>query len=180
VKNKLILLSLILAIAFAPKAFAQTEETEDTFKWYTSNYGDDTQRDTFFFGETPYLYVHLPYSLDYTRIRSWWFSDESPLDSRPAVIADNSGAVDFWTEMPSSNIIMLMALNSDSINATEDDEWWTVMGDVCDSDNNECINCASTRFKFTAVPEPISSALFLLGGAGIAAIRVRRNKKNKA
>jgi hypothetical protein len=146
--------------------------------WYMTDYGQTHLKNTFSIAETPYLFVHLLQTPPPTSnfAISWWTEDgnnsNGPYNFNIVPDVDNVNN-NYWFTLFDGTV--------PGINKTIGAEW-RVEGDVANfneqGQRTGCIGCGgNTGFKFTAVPEPISAGLFLLGGAGIAVIRKRKNKK---
>lgn len=109
-------------------------------------------------GETPTLYIRLS-AAGSANVASYW---QAPYTA-PAELAINSGSSqDRWLQLASW----------DAVKAAGD---WSVNANVFFP--NGSTDVASTNF--TVTPEPISTTLFLLGGAPLAAHLYRRKKTAK-
>jgi hypothetical protein len=129
-----------------------------------------TEKYTFDWNETPWLYLSLPYSgLNVTA--SWW---EAPVLDGNLFYFVGSG--------PSSNQEIWLSLDSgvdafgnpiDWFDVRQIGEWHITVGYFY-ADGS--LGTASTRF--TVTPEPIGSILFITGGATLAIkYYLRRRKK---
>ncbi|MBI4848043.1 MAG: hypothetical protein HY808_05620 [Nitrospirae bacterium] len=156
--KKILLIICITLIALTNNLNASTCPTcPGTGPYTTDSYG--TQNTEFAPDETPYLYWKLP-SSNISYILSWW-TLEGTNTFYSKELLNTSG----------SDEIRLILDNWDSINPKEGN--WIV--NAFYSAPGENTSCATS---FTVTPEPISSVLFISGGAVFVIKRsLKRRKK---
>jgi len=148
-----------IAVGFAVILFSIFALANSAFAAFDAIYtvgfnGSTTLEDSFDWNEQPWLYLDLPYSgLTYTI--SWWNPD--------------------GTDTYYDNFILLSG-SSDKVWHTLDDwldkrqlGYWNVRADY-----SSHYGAGSGETGFTVTPEPVSSALFLIGGVSLAAFRYRK------
>ena len=128
----------------------------DSFYTTDSN-GSTTAKSTFSLNETPWLYVKVSDAVK--NITSTWWND--PNGNSYDASLPGSTATTKWLTLSDWNTVKTPGN-------------WDINGSVFYR-NGVCETAAT---KFTVTPEPISTALFLLGGAtlGLGAYRKRKQK----
>ena len=161
---------LLLVLGVANCAYA-----DFTSIFTVSSNGSTTPQSTFTLDQTPWLYVELPEgNLNWASAAgSLWFYDSNIIPKGEATGSDFTSpyAREFWLKLD----------NWDSVAKVGD--WHIAAGyelgtpiDLCGTNiilpKDAGVGCAN--FNVTAVPEPVSTVLFLLGGATLAVRRLRR------
>ena len=129
----------------------------DSF-YTTGNTGDSVQKSTFAWDETPWLYIKLSNSIKH--FTSTWWNDPSG-NSYDANLPTSNASTQ-WLSLPDWN----------SVKTTGK---WEINGNAFYPKGAS----DSATTNFTVTPEPISSALFLLGGATFV-LGAYRKRKQKA
>lgn len=111
--------------------------------------------------QSPWLYFLSP-SNTFTYSVSWWNYTGDALKTPSVEITSGTGNIWHGFSNPADWIAIRKAGD------------WTVRADY--SYANGYGSTGEVPFKINAVPEPISSALFLLGGGAIAVLKLRRKK----
>jgi len=162
---------MIIAVLFVMLAFttpASADITDFLAIFTTDSYGSTTPKTSFGWNETPWLYVKLT-SAALNVTSSWWLNPSlNPLAS----VIESGARDEFWLtpvdQYGNSIWDSIKALGTWTINAEA--HFATIPMDK---------NTGSTIF--TVTPEPVSSALFLIGGAALAGSKLyRSNRKRKA
>ncbi len=150
-KKMLILLAIFSGLVLISNAFA-------TDIFMTDSNGSTTPKSTFTLSETPWLYVDLP-TAGLNVIGSWW--------------QEPSHKYDFAGSNPSEN--QQVWISPENWNLIKQTGLWNVQAVYTYAGGS--MGSGTTSFK--VVPEPFSSALFLLGGGALAlgAYRKRASKK---
>jgi len=159
--------ALLVVAVFLFGAAGSAFAVVDAFEVYmTDANGNFTEKTTSFgWNETPWLYVHAPQSFSHVSA-SWWespsneyfFSATGPGSAKDVWISLNQGQDALgnnvtWADVQESGLW--------SVNAVA---YYTTGGIENDSTS------------FTVTPEPVSAALFLIGGISLAAARRRKQK----
>ncbi len=167
-KMLILLVAIFLILSISPnKAFATY--LEPYLGPYMTYEGSTTQNDVFDWGEEPFAYIGFdvvdlntrrPLELTW----SWYFDTELFIASESQRISHfDEPFLDIWNSL------------DDWDNYARVGDWRLVMSwenDVlCDVGG-----WGSHTFNFTVTPEPVSSVLFLIGGATLA-VRVYRKKR---
>ena len=148
---------MVLALSFSSNVFA------DGFQVHiVDSLGENSIfRDggTFQLSETPYLYFNVPNLEQITFGGSFWLDPTNKLDvTTPSQISGN----DVWLSLDWKNIAKTPGL-------------WTVTGWYTHQGESEG---GFSTFSFASAPEPVSTVLFLLGGATLAVRRAYKSKKS--
>ena len=136
----------------------------------TDSDGSTTPKSTFTLDETPWLYLELPHS-GFNVALSFWTSP---------------GTDEFFVEGLSAGSQYWLSLDSGLDDDDNPISWdsvkqlglWNVDAGYLYQSGNPEAGVGTTSFNVTAVPEPISTVLFLTGGT-ILAIRRMRKKGEK-
>ncbi|GEM_PF-3823009 len=120
--------------------------------------------------DMPYLHMHFP-SDTQSFIAEWWTSPSSTM-SDYFIVSLPQAAGDTYTSFKS---LVFTDLNGINKNWSEIEEvgLWTMTATYW---KGSAQISSSSEFRISAVPEPVSSVLFLLGGTGLVAFR--RMRKN--
>ena len=125
-------------------------------------------------GTSPYLYLNFPSSSWAFELTVWYAPVVATLPDYYTALF-NTGASDTWCAS-FDNITFYdashTAFNWSNIKSLGE---WKI--GACYNDGTHCV-CDDTTFTMT--PEPATSALFLIGGTGIALMRRRKAGKSKA
>ncbi len=156
------LLGLIaLGLFFSNPSKAQAESEIDPFvNIYTvaEGFGDEVLQDTFSLDETPYLFVEFADALDSDFIHGDYYPQSGDFLGSTSV-TDIGISTKFW-------------FNLEDWDSNKSQGIWQIDTDL--SFGETAGHSAPT--SFTVTPEPISTALFLIGGAPIALSLYRRRK----
>jgi len=137
----------------------------DTFYLQTADGVDGNVKSTFGWDETPWLHLHFPLNAGFvTSSQEWtspslqtYYTSTSPqLTQDIWVSLDNSSYGD-WADVKEGGI-----WNTDGT--------WEGVGSAGGQH--------SYTTSFTVTPEPVSSALFLIGGLSLAGVAYKRRKKS--
>lgn len=148
----------------------------DTFYMYmTQNTATTAQKtDAYGYNDLPHLFVHIPnLNILTDKTNTFWFlSDFSSFDELFEIAQEDTtgGVRNLW----------LTPANWFSGNIRQAGDWGVQAKffSAYPSGAPKLEGAGCTRFTINAVPEPISSALFLLGGVGLIGRRLtRRNTK---
>jgi len=167
------LLALSAAVLFVFVSAVSAQAVTDEFKMYMTK--DSTtnveKTDAYGWGNLPYLYIHIPnlHVLDHENT-SWFatsFATTNYTDDFDIAKNDTTSAIyrDLWLTPKNW-------FNPDVRIAGD----WKVQARVYSQGTKPILEGAGCR-PFKVVPEPISSALFLLGGATLAVVQYRRKHK---
>jgi len=144
---------LFSIFALVNSAFADFE------KIYTvGSEGSTTPKDSFDWDEQPWLYLELP-SSNWNVTGSWW--------------KDPDGTPYFTGSLPTTSDKIWLSL--DNWFTVREVGQWNVSAVYFYANPEDPVGGGFA--KFTVTPEPVSSILFLVGGASLAATRLRRRKK---
>ncbi len=152
-----IVVSLFGSIAFAGNS-AEVENGKTIYEWYGQNGSNVTE---FKWTEVPYVLLHL--NKTGTVVEGW----ASPVTNTKynVTVADNQ--LTDPADIDGDNKWIRNTLPN-WLNAREKG-WWTWTAQAVGGSKVE-------SGTFNLVPEPISSALFLLGGGAIAVLKLRKKK----
>ncbi|MFA6610197.1 MAG: PEP-CTERM sorting domain-containing protein [Candidatus Omnitrophota bacterium] len=149
---------LLISLSFISASFAE----DDFFiRMVTGNNQTTAQTDaTYGWTQEPWLYISLP-SPVFSYTITWWNLSGTPTWISNLTTNDQ-GKTELW-----SNV-------ADWFNepGSRHTGLWNVKA-IYTADGQ----AYSKETTFTVTPEPISSALFLLGGVGLTAWQIRRKKK---
>ncbi len=116
---------------------------------------------TYNWDQSPWLYFTIP-SILKTYTVSWWnYMGDNITD----IAEKQIGTTDVWHGFS----------NFDDWQAIRKAGDWTVRADYSNAAGNG--STGDIRFRINAVPEPVSSALFILGGGAIAVLKLRKKKQ---
>ena len=112
--------------------------------------------------DQPWLYINPTNNIRSYQV-SWWYNE-----ANPAITGDTytvTSATNIWHDLS----------NWSAPGGPRTEGWWNVrvLYTTLAGDQGSSI----TKFHVTAAPEPISAALFLIGGAGLVVARRKRRKK---
>ena len=160
--GRLVLLVSCVWVILSGNAFAKIKDI-----YMTNSAGSFLERDSFGEDETPWLFLKLKKADDQVE-GDWWFWNKG-----------NQGGQEFSfdTADPSPNLEIEDSVNSDGTkylwltrkdidNVKASKHWWHI---YAHSGN-------SGAAKYRVTPEPVSSALFLLGAGALAGVRRLRKK----
>lgn len=158
-KKSILTLLFIFAISFITISFA-----ENMFTSSDSNTG--SRQDTFDIkGSSPWLFLAIPEGNTTVTLFQW----SSPVRTYYMTPYNDAGS---WYSFES--FIFTNNSNNYSWNDIESIGNW----DIALNYERKNGDIGSLSTQFTMVPEPISSVLFLLGGAGLALRQSRKKKKD--
>ncbi|OGT21860.1 MAG: hypothetical protein A3C55_02665 [Gammaproteobacteria bacterium RIFCSPHIGHO2_02_FULL_42_13] len=128
-----------------------------------------TPKSTFNLNETPWLYLELP-STDFNVTASVW----SDPDANPFSVLGISGSNTYWFSLDSGKDA---SGNPVTWNSVKKIGLWNISAGYLYpfSQNGDYAGKGSTSFE--VVPEPVSTALFILGGATLAVRHLRKGRK---
>ncbi|MCK4947514.1 MAG: hypothetical protein KAS46_03960 [Candidatus Aureabacteria bacterium] len=158
-RTKLILgVFLFLTLVFTNSAFSL--EFDDLYTVATD--GSTTLKNTFGWNEQPWLYLNLP-SPTMTFTVSWWNPDgtSSYYDDFELVTSGDKAwhSLDNWSDVGGPRQL----------------GYWNLRADFSSADGT-----GTDTANFTVTPEPVNSALFLLGGTFLAfGYRWKAKRKKK-
>ncbi len=142
--------------------------------WTVKNKNETAKTDTFTLTDpAPWLYVKLPTPPTTLFWKSsvssdWLFGDSLQGESDSGLV---SGKRSFWLQLSNWDSVKQLGTWTADANFT----YYASNGTTILKNGS-----GSTAFNVTAAPEPISSALFLIGGTALAAWQIRRKKKHTA
>ena len=165
------ILVLFLIGSIAGNAFAKTNNNGGgvVTMFVTDQSGSETPRQPkkFSLGETPWLFVNLD---TYNSIAGDWYrsnsSDSYDFDS------SNIDTTYFNTPYWNGNKFWLSL--KDTLNVSGE---WHIHDILIDGERKPGYSDNYQIYSVVTTPEPVSSALFLLGGTALAAVHFRRKKK---
>ena len=129
--------------------------------------GSEVKQSVFTLNQTPWLYLELP-STGFNVAASVW-SDPS---SNPFTVTEVGGNTKYWLSLNSG---LDESNNPVTWNSVKQVGTWNITaGYLYPFSTKDYAGAGETSFKVTAVPEPVSTVLFLLGGATLAVRRFRR------
>jgi len=155
-RNTMLVVAVIAVLSFSANVFADFEVhmVDALGKNLASDFRDDG---VFQLSETPYLYFNVADLQKYTFGGSYWTDPNNMLDlTAPALVTGN----DVWYTLDWSTVAKTPGT-------------WTVEGWYKSAG---IPNYTSDTVTFKYAPEPVSTTLFLLGGATLAVRRIRRKK----
>jgi hypothetical protein len=155
-RNVVLVVAVAMVLSFSVYAFADFEVhmVDALGKNLTTDFRDGGD---FQLSETPYLYFNVEDLKKYTFGGSYWTDPVNELElTAPALVTGN----DVWYTLDWTSVAKTPGT-------------WTVEGWYKSAGIN---NYTSDTVTFNYVPEPVSTALFLLGGATLAVRRIRKNK----
>lgn len=159
------ILAVMIIFSYVEKAEAKPKKHFDFYMVEAE--GSYDQVKAFDFSDTPWVYVHMPKKDDYRLTISWWYGTDPTL----VIYGDSQ---DVWVSL------------AGGWDKNKWIEWqdirepgtWSVSADYkyfCkNKKGHELI-----RFEVnpSVVPEPISSILFIVGGATLGVARLRKQSK---
>ena len=166
-RNIIFAIGLFLLLSIAGNASADNEGNTFAKIWMVRG---DKQTDpvdpaNFAWDETPWLYLNLPTAPDLfgwkSKVTSDWLFDSVSQGSSDSDV----NAKSYWLKL-------------DDWNAVKQAGIWTVNAgyEYYMPGEDSVFGYGYTTFNVNAVPEPISSTLFLIGAGALSAWRIRRKK----
>ena len=158
-KFALLIVVVVSLLAFAenasavPSAYMVNEENS-----FSAQPGTPA---TYNWEKQPWLYFSVPSGIFAYSI-SWWNHIGDPVKTYNIELPNNTGNI--WHGFSTFAEWTAIRKAGD----------WTVRADYTNADGYS--STGEVPFKINAVPEPISSALFLLGGGVIAVLKLRKRK----
>ena len=161
----LIGLIIILSVVNGASAFASVSSFDQI--WMVKGDKETTAYTEFAWGETPWLYLRLPAAPGSFGWKSSVTSDWLFDDTWQGLSDSNVNVKSYWLRLSDWDTLKQVGT-------------WTVDAsyEYAKTGQPSVFGYGSTAFTVTAVPEPISSALFLLGGTLLAARQYRKKRKN--
>jgi hypothetical protein len=160
--RRFVLLTVVLVSLIAFSGLASAVTTADIVDADGSSAAQPGTPATYSWNQSPWLHFESPSSL-FTYTVSWWNFTGDSLKTPSLEIT--SGTTSVWSGF--SNFADWSAIRKAGN--------WTVRADY--STAGGAGTTGEIAFKVNAVPEPISSALFLLGGATLAVRQYRKKGK---
>lgn len=163
-KKLMFVVVLMLGVLMATSAFA----VEPSFSVYTTDSQGNPDNE-FGFNETPFLQINFP-STDWNVTIGWW----TPRNGGETYLAANVFSGVFQDNV-SFGDLAFRKQGTDTIfswDAIKDYGWWDINATYNKFDGS----VMTSNSAFNVVPEPVSSALFLIGGGAIALFR--RNRRS--
>lgn len=160
--KKLFMVLAVFIFSLAVLAGSAFAKVSITNLYTVGSSGDSTLQDTFTLYETPWLYFEVSGGSKWNTYasESWWFDPGST--QQGYVTIDYAGDVtQIWHSLSNWDSVKSMGL-------------WTVDAEYSEGSWNS--DTASTTF--TVTPEPISSILFLTGGATLGFRRFWKKRMN--
>ncbi|MDD5173734.1 MAG: PEP-CTERM sorting domain-containing protein [Candidatus Omnitrophica bacterium] len=156
---------LIMIVAVSVLVFAGTASASALTAYMTIGDEDTTPQGgtpaTYNWDQSPWLYFTSP-SDTLTYSISWWNAVGDPIMTSSTDVTTDT--YDVWHGF--SNFADWAEIRKAG--------YWTVRADYSYAGGYG--STGDISFKINAVPEPISSALFLLGGGAIAVLKLRKKK----
>jgi hypothetical protein len=167
-KSAMILLIGLVVITLCMgslQAHADFDDTADGFYTVASNGSTDYVNEFALNGAKPWLYINAPLTTVLNGMAlSWW---DAPSESAP----------EFMFVNPVSSNQIWVSLNDSVWDSIKEVGTWNVDAyyslSTLDSGSFTVVSNPGAA-SFTVTPEPVSSVLFLLGGAGLIARRFKR------
>lgn len=157
---------LLTALSVKSTALAKNDKGggDDGVSIFMTDKNSKTPKTFFALGETPYLYIGFPSSF-----ANLWKTDGSLWKDPDGLIkgltVDLKANLKNWYKL--SNWDSVAKPGEWTVDASYAAVGWCVLKKGCE------------KMTFNYAPEPISSALFLLGGAAFGIGRIRKLRRNK-
>ena len=169
-KKKLVLgmlMGLFFLFAMAGSSFATT----GTYAEMVGSFGSKSAQSSFGWNETPWLHLYLCDPGSWNISGTFWASPSNEY----YLTASSGASQDIWLSLDSGEDFYRNTVTWDNVKELG---LWNLKG-VYASTLNGCTggNCCYTT-SFTVTPEPVSSALFLIGSLSLAGVAYKRRKKS--
>ncbi len=152
---------LLISLSFISASFA----IDDLSILMVTDNGSTTPQpgSTYSWTQAPWLYLQLP-STVFSYTITWWNLSGIPTYSS-VLTTNDEGNTETWNSLA----------DWFNVGGSRHEGLWNIRA-LYSSGGTDIIK----ETTFTVTPEPISSALFLIGGVGLAAWQIRRKKKHSA
>jgi len=160
-KRKIITIIISLFIIFISNfsVFASTPIPGYSKIWTVASPESTDPQSVFYWDQTPWLYLELPWAgLNFTG--SWWEDPEGEFHFADNGV-DDSGNLEIWISLDNWDMVKSPG------------EWYI---DAFTSYADGSILIGQT--SFTVVPEPVSTVLFISGGATLLIRRFWKSRRN--
>ncbi|MCX7927463.1 MAG: PEP-CTERM sorting domain-containing protein [Candidatus Omnitrophica bacterium] len=171
------LIDLLVVLIFSTFSFAKQQGQSQGIGIYelymTKNANDFLEQENFVVQDTPWLYMKLHDSV-YRVTGNWWFWNKG---NQNYLLTFDTQALDpnLWQSVASDNSDYTKNLwlrRLDITQYTAHDQWWHI-----NQVKAYGLNGGKHQTKYHVTPEPISSALFLVGAAAFGLRRFTGKKK---
>ncbi|MDD5072551.1 MAG: PEP-CTERM sorting domain-containing protein [Candidatus Omnitrophica bacterium] len=169
-KNLFFILLVVAFLSVAHSGFSDVSQSPVFYPFSSSN--PNIEIHTFDLGQTPYLYLQLPsgeYGFYLSSIETNWYHGDS----------DEGGYTALGIERLVYNNNPTPTLSRDWSNGSNIGTWYIYADYTISGTLKSASGEGSTWFTIrdpNAVPEPVSTILFLVGGAALAGKRFLRKK----
>ena len=163
--RKLLVGSLVLLGALGFSGVASADHDGLFHIYPVASSGSVTPQTVFQINDTPFIYLHLPFS-GFNAVAAFWESPSGP----SFLTADFSSATEYWFSPDDGTDA---AHNPVSWNSVKEPGHWDVRSGYAYLDGT--VGGGSTGF--TVTPEPLAALLFPFGGLVLAGLTRRRNQE---